>query len=86
MQKCTVCEQLFTVTQPVNDFGGSSDIVASFCPVCGAAQPDNCGSTEGMLRIGSYMWRVHIHPAFSTHDIEFRDDAGNTLVTMRNVR
>ena len=88
MQKCKVCKQLFTATQPISELGCSSDIgiVASFCPVCGAAQPNVDGSTSGMLRIGSHMWRVHIHPEFSTHDIEFRDGAGNTLVIMRNVR
>ena len=85
MQKCKVCKQSFMVTHPINDFGGCTDIAASFCPVCGAAQPNVDGSTSGMLRIGSHMWRVHIHPEFSTYDIEFRDGAGNTLVIMRSV-
>lgn len=85
MQKCRICKQTFIVTHPVNDFGGSSDMAASFCPVCGSGQPNSDGSTTGMLRIGSHSWRVHIHPEFGRHDIEFRDGAGNTLVIMRNV-
>jgi hypothetical protein len=73
------------VSQTTNDFGGATDINADFCPICGSGQPNAEGVTAGVLRIGSHTWRVHIHPEFSTHDIEFRDGAGNTLVIMRNV-
>lgn len=79
MSKCNVCKSQYTIGM------GEVEIDASFCPFCGAAQPRSDGECTGMLRIGSHMWRVHIHPEFRASDIEFRDGAGNTLVTMRNV-
>lgn len=78
-QRCRVCGLDISVN--VHE----SAIIASYCPVCGAGQPDEDGVCTGILRIGAHMWRVHIHPEFNRHDIEFRDGAGNTLVLIRNV-
>lgn len=79
MEKCCVCKCIFSIV--VEDMKTN----ASFCPICGAVQSKSDTTRTGMLRIGSHIWRVHIHPEFRTSDIEFRDGAGNTLVIMRNV-
>ena len=33
----------------------------------------------GRLKIGNYIFEVHIHPEFRDSDIEFRDGAGNVI-------
>jgi len=84
-QRCETCKQRFSVVQRVNDCCSTIETRALYCPICGAGQYDEKGVRSGVLRIGEHTWRVHIHPEFSRHDIEFRDGAGNTLVIMRNV-
>lgn len=100
MEKCDTCQREFSIVvdeqikRKAPGYGkanilmqtvASSVIRSLFCPFCGAAQLSSNGARAGMLRIGSHIWRVHIHEEFSTSDIEFRDDAGNVLVIMRNV-